>query len=112
MAKQNYLRQEEDQSGSLMKQMLIGAAIGLFLISIFLLGTGEPNPEWGKFWMIRPLVIVPLAGAMGGLCYYFLVHFHKLIGLNKTVAIILGAIILIVGLWLGTVLGLDGTHWD
>ena len=53
---------------SLIKRMLVGAGIGLLLISLFLLSAGEPNPEWGKLWMIRPLIIVPLAVAMGGLC--------------------------------------------
>lgn len=99
-------------SASLLKPMLIGAGLGLILISLFLLGTGEPNPEWGSYWMARPLIIVPIAGAMGGLCYYLIVHFHKLLGLNKILAIILGLMVLFIGIWLGTVLGLDGTYWD
>lgn len=102
----------QPRQASLVKRMLVGAGIGLLLISLFLLSAGEPNPEWGKLWMIRPLVIVPLAGAMGGLCNYFIVHFHNLVGVNKTIAMILSVIVFIVGLWLGTVLGLDGTMWD
>ena len=74
---------------SLVKRMLVGAGIGLLLISLFLFSTGEPNPEWGKLWMIRPLIIVPLAGAMGGLCNYFIVHFHSMVGVNKTIAMLL-----------------------
>ena len=97
---------------SLAKRMLVGAGIGLMLISLFLASADEADPAWGKFWMIRPLIIVPLAGAMGGLCNYFIVGFHYLAGINKTVAVILSVIIFIVGLWLGTVLGLDGTMWD
>ena len=97
---------------SLVKRMLVGAGIGLLLISMFLISAGEPNPEWGKLWMIKPLIIVPLAGAMGGLCNYFIVHFHNLAGLNKTIAIILSVIVFIIGLWLGTILGLDGTYWN
>jgi hypothetical protein len=49
---------------------------------------------------------------MGGLCNYFIVHFRHLAGMNKTIAIILSVLVFIVGLWLGTVLGLDGTYWD
>ncbi len=97
---------------SLVKQMLVGAGIGLLLISLFLLSAGEPNPDWGKLWMIRPLIIVPLAGAMGGLCNYFIVHFHNQVGVNKTIAMILSVIVFIIGLWLGSVLGLDGTMWN
>ena len=97
---------------SLVKRVLVGAGIGLLLISLFLLSAGKPNPEWGKLWMIRPLIIVPLAGAMGGLCNYFIVHFHYQAGINKTIAMILSVIIFVIGLWLGIVLGLDGTMWD
>jgi hypothetical protein len=62
--------------------------------------------------MIRPLIIVPLAGAVGGLCNYFIVHFYSQFGVNKTIAVILSVVVFIIGLWLGTVLGLDGTMWD
>lgn len=102
----------QSNQNSLTKRMLVGAGIGLLLISLFLLTAGKPNPAWPELWRIRPLIIVPLAGAMGGLCNHFIVHYHNLIGLNKTVAIILSVIIFIIGLWLGTVLGLDGTYWD
>lgn len=94
------------------KRMLVGAGIGLILISLFLLSADEPNPEWGKLWMIRPLIIVPLAGAMGGLCNYFIVHFHNQVGVNKTIAMVVSVIVFIIGLWLGIVLGLDGTMWN
>lgn len=97
---------------SLSIRMLVGAGIGLLLISLFVFGVDNPNPEWGKFWIIRPLIVVPLAGAMGGLCNYFLVHFHHRFGINKTVAVIVSGFVFIIGLWLGIVLGLDGTLWD
>lgn len=97
---------------SLIKRMLVGAGIGLLLISFFLLTAGTPDPNWPRFWRIQPLIIVPLAGAMGGLCNYFLVHFHHLIRLNKIIAMILSGLIFIIGLWLGTVLGLNGTYWN
>ncbi len=111
MAQTNNSTSHPNQA-SLVKRMLVGAGIGLLLISLFLLSAGEPNPEWGKLWMIRPLIIVPLAGAMGGLCNYFIVQFHSQVGLNKTIAMILSVIVFIVGLWLGIVLGLDGTMWN
>ncbi len=94
------------------KRMLAGAVIGLILISLFVLPPGNANPAWGKFWMVRPLIIVPLAGAMGGLCNYYIMHFHRLIGMHKIAALILSAFIFLFGLWLGIVLGLDGTLWD
>jgi hypothetical protein len=92
--------------------MLVGAGIGLLLISLFLAGVNNPNPKWGEFWMIRPFIVVPFAGAMGGLCNYVLVHFHNRIGINKTIAVIASIIVGIIGLWLGIVLGLVGTLWN
>lgn len=102
----------QPHQASLVKRMLVGAGIGLFLISVFLLSVREPNPEWRKLWMLRPLIIVSLAGATGGLCNYFIVHFHNQVGVNKTIAMISSVIVFIIGLWLGAVLGLDGTLWD
>jgi hypothetical protein len=92
--------------------MLIGAGIGLLLISVFIFPEDDPRPEWGKFWMIRPLIVVPFAGALGGLCNYFILQYRSLVGINKAVAIIISAIVFFIGIWMGIVLGLDGTLWD
>jgi hypothetical protein len=96
---------------SLGKRMLAGAIIGLFIIGAFLLSAGEPKPEWGTYWRIKPLIMVPLAGATGGAFFYF---FTKRFpgGMAHIAAIIFSIIVFIIGLWLGTVLGLNGTYWD
>lgn len=92
--------------------MLVGAGIGLALIAIFLLIAGKPDPAWPKLWMLRPLIIVPLAGAMGGVFYYFMDELRFQGGWKKPLANVLSLIVFVIGLWLGTVLGLDGTWWD
>jgi hypothetical protein len=102
----------QPQQPSLSKRIVVGAGIGLVLISFFLITAGEPNPAWGKLWRIRPLILVPFAGAIGGLCNYFIIRFHNQFGVNKAIAIIFSFIVFIIGLWLGTVLGLDGTYWN
>ena len=112
MTQQNELTRQPIDQGSLGKRILAGAGIGLLLISFFLFSVKEPDPEWGKLWMIRPLIIVPLAGAMGAVCNYFIVNFRKRAGINKTVTMIVSVLVFIVGLWMGIVLGLDGTLWD
>lgn len=94
------------------KRMLLGAGIALLLITIFLLGVDDPKPEWGKLWMLKPLIIVPFAGAMGGVVYHVLDYLRSQGKLPKALAYILSLIGYIIGLWLGTVLGLDGTLWD
>ncbi|WP_346317632.1 hypothetical protein [Chitinophaga sp. YIM B06452] len=97
---------------SLTKRMLLGAAIALALITAFLISAGEGDPAWPRFWMVRPLVIVPLAGATGGAFFYFMDHLRHHGGWRAVLGIVLGVIVYIFGLWLGTVLGLDGTYWD
>lgn len=96
---------------SLVKPMLVGAFIAFLVISFFVFGVDRTNPAWGKFWMIRPLIITPLAGAMGGAFYAFM-NYHAARGFNRTLAILLSIVVYLVGLWLGTVLGLAGTMWN
>jgi hypothetical protein len=97
---------------SMSKRMLQGALIALILIAVFLLTAGAPNPAWPKLWMLRPLIVVPLAGAGAGVFYYFMDHFRYQGGWKKILANVVCLIACIIALWLGTVLGLDGTWWD
>jgi hypothetical protein len=100
------------QPGSLVKRMLIGAAIGLAIIAIFILPVKDPNPEWGQYWMIKPFIITPLSGSVGGMVAHFMVQLRNQYGWNKTLTFLLTAIIFVIGLWMGIVLGLNGTLWD
>lgn len=100
------------QRESYIKPILIGAGIALVLIAFFLSGVDKPDPAWPKFWMVKPLIIVPLAGAMGGLFFYLMQPFRYKGGWQKIVATIICLIVYIIGLWLGTVLGLNGTLWN
>jgi hypothetical protein len=97
---------------SFAKPVLIGAAVGLVVISIFVFGVDQPNPAWGKFWMVQPLIVTPLVGASGGLFYYIMVQIISNRGLNRVLAIVIGAFGFIVAQWLGIVLGLNGTMWN
>lgn len=112
MTSTNYSNSESINTAHLGKKMLIGALPALLLISLFLLGAGEGDPAWGEYWMVRPLLIVPAAGATGGAFYYFMDHMASQLGWNKTLIVILSLVVYIIGLWLGFVLGLDGTYWN
>ncbi len=109
MTQTNNLTTQPIHPVSLSKRMLLGAGIALILISIFLLPVKYPKPEWGKLWMIKPLIMVSLAGALGGVFYYFMDHLRYQGGWKKILAIILSLIGYIIALWLDTVLGLNGT---
>lgn len=94
------------------KRMILGTVIGLIVILIFILPVRHPNPDWGKLWMIKPLIITPLAGGMGGLFYSFMDAVRHEGGFKKIGANILSLLVFIIGLWMGIVLGLDGTLWN
>ena len=94
----------------LLKPAIIGAAIALTLMIIFLWGV-QGNPAWGQFWKVRPFVVITFAGAGGGLFYYVMNALRARGGWRRAVAEILSIIVYIIGLWLGTVVGLDGTLW-
>lgn len=99
------------RSTSLSMRVLIGGGIALLLISFFLLTAGEPNPEWPNLWRVKPLIIVPLAGATGGL-FFHLVNPNRYTNWRKILAYVLCLVVYIIGLWMGTVLGLNGTYWN
>jgi FtsH-binding integral membrane protein len=94
------------------KQMLIGAGIGLILISIFVLGVKYPNPAWGKFWMIKPLLVTPFVGSLCGACFHIMHRLRQEYSWNRAFVICVSIFGYIIGLWLGVVLGLNGTMWD
>jgi len=98
----------EKQSAALALYMLISAGLALLLILNFLWGV-KPDPSWPSLWKVKPLLIVPLAGAMGGGWFYFMNYRMRA---NKTLAIFIGIFGYIIVLWMGTVLGLEGIMWD
>ena len=98
--------------GSLNKRMVQGAIIGLVLISAFLISAGKGRPEWGNWWMIRPLIIVPFEGAVGGAIYYYMDQVRSKGGWNRVVADLISIIIFLIGMWMGSILGLSGTYWN
>lgn len=111
MTQQNKLQNKWMDQISVVRPMLLGAGIALLVISFFIFGVDEPHPEWGKYWRIRPLIITPLAGAMGGAFYAFM-DYQSSRGFNRVFAILLSLMVYFIALWLGIVLGLDGTMWN
>lgn len=96
----------------LFQRLFIGALIGLGFISLFVFDVKNPDPSWGPNWQIRPLIITPLFGAFGML-FFYLQDIFKPKGELAATFIIAGEIVLFaIALWLGIVLGLDGTLWN
>ena len=99
-------------SKSLMLRMLLGAVIGFIVISFFVFRVDEPNPDWGNNWRIRPLIITPLAGAFGVLSFYLKDFIRPKTDMARIFVFILSLLGFIIALWMGIVLGLDGTMWN
>jgi hypothetical protein len=93
-------------------RVLIGAAIGLALITIFLSGDIQAKPEWSKYWMIRPFIVVTFAGGAGGFFYHLMESLRRKGKWQMIVANTISLIVFFFGLWIGSVLGLAGTLWD
>jgi predicted outer membrane lipoprotein len=93
-------------------RMFVGATLGFVIIASLLSTVRHPNPAWGRFWYVRPLILVPLASAFGSLFFYALGYVK-----SKNIFIKIGVFIaclfaFIVALWMGIILGLDGTLWN
>ncbi len=108
---QNFTARPIDKT-SLAKHMIFGALVGFAAISLFVFGADNPKPEWGEFWRVRPLVVTPMAGATAGAVFYFLNHVGSQRGWNRILTVIASIVIGFIGLWMGIILGLDGTMWN
>jgi hypothetical protein len=102
------LNQTPSAPSVLGKRMLLGGGIALAVILFFVIGAGKGRPEWGSYWMVKPLILTPLTGAVAGASTY---KFEQL-GWNKTFTIIFNIIGYLFALWIGIVLGLNGTLWN
>ncbi|MDX5444206.1 MAG: potassium transporter KefB [Hymenobacteraceae bacterium] len=111
MTQINESHKHEFHPVALVAPMLAGAAVALLVISFFVFGVDAPRPEWGNYWMVKPLILTPLAGALGGAFYAFM-SYQTARGFNRILAVVLSVVVYLVVLWLGIVLGLNGTLWD
>ena len=107
----NNLTTQPIHPATLGKRMLLGAGLALLVIAAFLLSVNHPRPEWGNLWMLRPIIVTPIAGAAGGAFFYVINHLLNQRGWQKALAIVVGIIGYLIALWLGTVLGFAGTLW-
>lgn len=97
---------------ALRTRMLVGAAVGLIIISVFVIGAGSGNTAWGSYWRIKPILLTPLLGALVGLCYDATEPLRKVNGWAGRIFLVLSLIGCFVGMWISLVLGLAGTMWD
>ncbi|WP_339611343.1 potassium transporter KefB [uncultured Planktosalinus sp.] len=97
---------------SFIKHVVIGALIALVLMVLLLSGVNEPKPEWSAYWKVRPLLIISLAGSAGGAFFSIMKPLRQKSGWSGFAAYFICFLVYIIGLWMGSVLGLDGTLWN
>jgi hypothetical protein len=87
----------------------LGASAPLALL-LFIILTKEDVFE---SWMLVPLTLIPLGGAVGGLFFYLMGFVWFPTGNKKLIAVIFSTIIYFVVLWLSAVIAFNFTgHWD
>jgi hypothetical protein len=99
-------------TSALRKRMMIGAGIGLLVISFFIFGAGHEKAAWGDYWRVKPLLLTPFIGAIAGLCFDATERLRQIDGWSGRLFTILSYIGYVLGLWIGIVLGLNGTMWN
>jgi hypothetical protein len=104
-------RSIKDHINGSAKPVIIGSIFGLLFISSFLIRVNPVHPDWGKFWMIQPLVVGALAGAGGGFFFYFM-NLFRFQGAAKVLSVFVCLIVFVIAMWMGIVLGFHGTMWN
>ncbi|RZK49732.1 MAG: potassium transporter KefB [Pedobacter sp.] len=89
-----------------------GAIPAILLVSLFLLSADKSFPEWGPYWRLKPILIVPFAGMLGGGIFAFLDNFALNMGWSRALFIFLSGLAYLICIWLGFVLGFNGTYWN
>jgi hypothetical protein len=91
---------------------MIGAAIGLAIISLLVFDVNEPNPDWGIYWRVKPLILTPIIAGFGFLSFFLKEYIMPKSDAGKIIVFLISTIAFVISLWMGTVLGLNGTLWN
>lgn len=97
---------------AILQNMIFGFVIGLIMICAMVFSVNDPDPAWGVYWKIRPMIVTPVITAFGA-CSFFLKNIvHPKEASMKLLIFILSLLGFIMSFWIGTILGLDGTLWN
>jgi len=88
------------------------AIFGIIVISLFVFGVDNPDPSWGKYWRIKPLIITPIICAFSSLIFLSAYILDPKTQGMKITIYFLSMLIFLFGTWVGVVLGLNGTMWN
>lgn len=112
MERKNNLASQSLSPVLLRKRIVLGIGTALILMILLLIQVDDPKPEWGKLWMIRPLIMVSFGGAACGIFYHLMEQFAARRNWNTIAIKIFSLIVCLIILWMSFILGLDGTLWN
>lgn len=92
--------------------VVAGWAIGFILILALVLSVNEPKPEWSQYWWVRPVLLTPFISGLAGWLFYRIPRFFQQQQWSLALAYVFVVLLFIFMLWIGIVLGLDGTLWN
>lgn len=99
--------------GQTLRRLVLPALLGAsapFALLLFIILTKEDVLE---SWMLVPLTLIPLGGAVGGVFFYLMGFIWFPSGNQKLIAIIFSTLIYFVAIWLSAVVAFNFTgHWD
>lgn len=88
---------------------LLGASAPFSLL-LFIILTKEDMLE---LWMLVPLILIPMGGAVGGIFFYLMGFLWFPKGNQKLIAIIFSTILYFVAIWISAVTAFSFTgHWN
>lgn len=88
---------------------VLGAAAPFSLLAFIILSKEDSLESW----MLVPLILIPLAGAVGGVFFYLMGFVWFPFGKQKLIAIIFSTLMYFVAIWIGAVLAFNFTgHFD
>lgn len=112
MTNQLFLNIKQVRPAAIAKTMVIGLIFGLAIISLFVFTVSSPKEEWGNNWRMQPLILTPMIVAFGSLAFLANRIFKPQTKTAKTLLLIASIIAFIFSIWIGIVIGLNGTLWN
>lgn len=112
MTNQLFLNIKQVRPATIAKTMALGLILGLVIISLFVFGVNNPKQEWGTNWRMQPLILTPIVVAFGSLAFFANRIFMPQTKTAKVLLSVASIIAFIISIWLGIIIGLNGTLWN
>ena len=97
---------------SFIKIVLLGFALGLFIASMLIHNVSFPKLSWGPNWYIKPMLVLSFVASIGSIPFYFANQYEASNHSKKILAYLGATLFLLFFIWIGIILGFDGTIWN